>query len=264
MPRNRFRKTPNKTQNKPEAPAENAGTKHKERSSTMKLHNLLLASALFLSAGIASALDETPADEETIHSFTFSTNNDTYYWQTSGNNTLSVTLMQYKGDAENEKGWTYYAVGYNKDGIAWEQALTLDNTGITGVEITGDEKNALPQYREGEFDAYRFDVSFNNEDIEKIGIKGRNGSGNQVVYSADNDQATNKTHFSDKDTETVLFFGKNQFSNGQIAAVITAGGSYREEGGTFGQPLPAPVVTLLIALGFGAALTMYRNRKVKA
>lgn len=32
-----------------------------------------------------------------------------------------------------------------------------------------------------------------------------------------------------------------------------------------GSPLPAPVVTLLIALGFGAALVMYRNRKqVKA
>ena len=28
-----------------------------------------------------------------------------------------------------------------------------------------------------------------------------------------------------------------------------------------GAPLPAPVVTLLIALGFGAALVMYRNRK---
>ena len=33
---------------------------------------------------------------------------------------------------------------------------------------------------------------------------------------------------------------------------------------SFGSPLPAPVVTLLIALGFGAALVMYRNRKVKA
>jgi len=230
----------------------------------MKLHNLLLASALIFAAGTASALDEPLADEETVQSFTFNTANDTYYWQTAGNNTLSVTLMQYKGDATDESGWTYYAVGYNKDGIAWEQALTLENTGITGVEITGDDKDALPQYRNGEFDAYRFDVSFNDEEIEKIGIKGRNGSQNQIVYSADNDQATNQTHFSDKNTETVLFFGKNKFKNGQIAAVITAGGSYREEGGTFGQPLPAPVVTLLIALGFGAALVMYRNRKVKA
>ena len=33
----------------------------------------------------------------------------------------------------------------------------------------------------------------------------------------------------------------------------------------FGSPLPTPVVTLLIALGFGAAFMMYRNRKqVKA
>ena len=34
---------------------------------------------------------------------------------------------------------------------------------------------------------------------------------------------------------------------------------------TFGSPLPTPVITLLIALGFGAAFAMYRNRKqVKA
>ena len=30
---------------------------------------------------------------------------------------------------------------------------------------------------------------------------------------------------------------------------------------TFGEPLPTPVITLLIALGFGAAFVMYRNRK---
>ena len=34
---------------------------------------------------------------------------------------------------------------------------------------------------------------------------------------------------------------------------------------TFGSPLPTPVITLLIALGLGAAFVMYRNRKqVKA
>lgn len=40
-------------------------------------------------------------------------------------------------------------------------------------------------------------------------------------------------------------------------------GIYGKE--SFGSPLPTPVVTLLIALGFGAAFVMYRNRKqVKA
>jgi len=42
-------------------------------------------------------------------------------------------------------------------------------------------------------------------------------------------------------------------------------GNESEGGETFGQPLPAPVVTLLIALALGGALVMYRNRKqVKA
>lgn len=38
-------------------------------------------------------------------------------------------------------------------------------------------------------------------------------------------------------------------------------GSESEGGEVFGQPLPAPVVTLLLALAFGGALVMYRNRK---
>ena len=53
---------------------------------------------------------------------------------------------------------------------------------------------------------------------------------------------------------------RNQVCFGILAAGVESSGG-NEGGETFGQPLPAPVVTLLIALGFGAALVFYRNRK---
>lgn len=45
---------------------------------------------------------------------------------------------------------------------------------------------------------------------------------------------------------------------------VWVGGNYRDADITFGQPLPAPVTTLLIALALGAGFVMYRNRKQQA
>ena len=50
-----------------------------------------------------------------------------------------------------------------------------------------------------------------------------------------------------------VYFGKLVSDSGE--------GNDKSAEVTFGQPLPAPVVTLLIALAFGGAFVMYRNRK---
>ena len=59
---------------------------------------------------------------------------------------------------------------------------------------------------------------------------------------------------------------RNQVCFGILAAGVESSGGGTDEGGeTVGQPLPTPIVTLLIALAFGAAFVAYRNRKqVKA
>lgn len=96
---------------------------------------------------------------------------------------------------------------------------------------------------------YTFDVS---ETGTKIGVWAKNGNGNQVkhlVYSDANIAGNNGFSFSLTDPNSATFsFGK-QHVMGEV---------------TFGSPLPTPVVTLLIALGLGAAFVMYRSRKQQA
>ena len=105
---------------------------------------------------------------------------------------------------------------------------------------------------------YQFSVPVPDEIVE-IGLTGGNGNGNftESIYVK---SATNGNDFYTIGEGNVIYFGKGnwigKYNNG---AMFLVGGE------PFGAPLPAPVVTLLIALGFGAALVMYRNRKqVKA
>ena len=238
----------------------------------MKLRNLLLTATLLLTIGAASAFAVEPETEQALTETTYTMSTTTtggYYYATAGNNTLTVTLLQYSGNANTTDGWTYFAVGYKADGTTqtFEQALTLDNTNITGRELTATEIAGLTTYRAPDSEglhAYEFTVSFDAETTEKIGFAGRNGSDNKLVYSPVNAAPSNDFHFSDKDTNSILFFGKKEFKNGNLKAQIMSGAAFVDSGNggaPVGSPLPAPVVTLLIALGFGAALVMYRNRK---
>ena len=75
----------------------------------MKFHNLLLSAALFLTIGAASALAVEPEDEQALAQTTYTlstTSTGGYYYATSGNNTLTVTLLQYAGTADTTSGWT--------------------------------------------------------------------------------------------------------------------------------------------------------------
>ena len=240
----------------------------------MKLRNLLL-SALVFSAGAVFAVDPVTQDDvaQTTYEMGTSTSggHTQYFYNTSGNNTLTITLLQYSGDATMEKGWTYYAVGYQADGTTetFNEALTLNNANITGRTLSDTEIAGLTTYRTLEagetLNAYEFTLTFDQETTEKIGFAGRNGDNKKLVFSTVNEEPTNNYHFSDKSTSSILFFGKNAFADGNLKAQIMSSGSYvgngSGDGTPMGAPLPAPVVTLLIALGFGAALVMYRNRK---
>ena len=231
----------------------------------MKLRTLLATAFVFTACAVFA---ETPATQEDVvqTTYTLGTTANGYYYSTSGNNTLTVTLLQYSGAADTTDGWTYYAVGYKADGTTttFNEARALSNGNVTGRELTAAEIAGLTTYRapgDDELHAYEFVISFDGEETEKIGFAGRNGSENKYVFSIVNAEKENKFHFSDKGTDSILFFGKNSFENGQIKAQIMSGASNVDNGGPMGAPLPAPVVTLLIALGFGGALVMYRNRK---
>lgn len=152
--------------------------------------------------------------------------NGSYWLQPDGDNTLTVNLTKPGG-----ANWHYGL--YSLDtGNTWEMELaTGDNT----VDLTG-------------------------QNVTKIGVWAyqSNGGGSAEKKDAYSYGATsNHAQFHFAATGTVIAFTKNGTDKGRI----DFGGNDE----TVGSPLPAPVVTLLIALACGAGFVMYRNRKqVKA
>jgi hypothetical protein len=192
----------------------------------MKLRNLLLTAALFLTAGIASA--EIFENEGAIG------------WNNSTNSTkVDVTLTYY-----GQEGFTF---------AAYDTAKFSSLSSFTFQDL---EKN--PSKYEGSvwlLKAGENSIALSNG-VESLGFIGTNGESPHLVFSA-NGNSAKKWKFYVNDTMEVIAFDKTSDNGGgNYAAEITVQ--------AFGAPLPAPVVTLLIALGFGAALVMYRNRKVKA
>ena len=86
--------------------------------------------------------------------------------------------------------------------------------------------------------------------VQSLGIIGTNGKSPHLVFSANGNSAKKWKFYVTDSLELIAFDKTSDNGGGNYAAEIT-----------FGAPLPVPVVTLLIALGFGAALVMYRNRK---
>ena len=95
-----------------------------------------------------------------------------------------------------------------------------------------------------------------DEGVTQVGVWAYQGNGGGAPEKKDAYSAgaiSNGAGFHFSNTGTVISFGKESDK-----ASVDFG---ENGGGTFGAPLPTPVATLLIALGFGAALVMYRNRK---
>ena len=235
----------------------------------MKLHNLLLTAALFLTAGIASA-DSISEGDYNAPQFIKNTTVPGA-WTTSGNNSLDIILMYKNGTADTLSGYAYYVVAHKTGAEGWDvlSGLALSEPAANGRLLSTDES---AQYTSLFSDigghstpnVYEFKVAFDEKVYDQIGILGRNGSPSQIVNSAENDPATNGSQFHYNTPHSVLYFQ----NGGDIKAALLIDATYigsntTPNGGdeTMGAPLPAPVVTLLIALGFGAALVMYRNRK---
>ena len=89
-------------------------------------------------------------------------------------------------------------------------------------------------------------------DVTKIGAWGVNGNDpkdKKIVYSATKTTTNFDFHLTEVGSKTFVFSNKQGSEKGYVV---------------IGSPLPTPVVTLLIALGLGAAFVMYRSRKQQA
>ncbi len=204
----------------------------------MKLHNLLLTAALFLTAGAAFASSEDYAD---------------YYWNNKDNwNKIDVTLTKFQQQTEFQ--YSVYDVDAYKDIMK-----TAENDGVKFANDNKKMEYALSKLEEANKIWVLKDPGENNSMVTVInlpeGTEVNNFGviGHQKVLSVPN--VSNNFYFyttTDSPSNTV-FYGKLDSDEGH--------GNNKAAKITFGQPLPAPVVTLLIALGFGVALVMYRNRK---
>ena len=220
----------------------------------MKLSNLLLSAALFLSAGAAFAAKTTTGEP--------------FSWEKPENNKLSLTVFVISA------GWDFSVYGYDADNKATElqvintkdkaHALTLAQ--IEAKNIPSAYKDTIINAIEKDdyYHAYDLEIEINNEDIKTIGLMGSNNRSQEkmTVYSPTNVNNQNGNIFYALGSNTLLAFGNGDIDEGAVFMINTGAG----EGGsgTVGSPLPTPVVTLLIALALGAGFVMYRNRKQQA
>ena len=224
----------------------------------MKFRNLLIVAALFLSTGVAFAAPHN--NTTTVSDFlTMERDADT--------NTLNIRMFRMNN------GWSYYVRGYtqgqNGNVLSYQSTLSSDNgvrvdnsetsisAVVAGMDLPDDVAAGLTQYAHSVYD---FSIPV-PDDVVEIGLAGGQGKG-AFVESIWQRSATNGNDFWSIGDDGIIYMGKGnwigQYNNGAMF-LVGAGASE-----TFGSPLPTPVVTLLIALGLGAVIVMYRARKQQA
>lgn len=208
----------------------------------MKLRNLLLTAALFVTATATFAKSFQDYDD--------------YIWTNKEKlSTVNVSLRKF----QNQTGYSYsvFDVDAAKSILAKANAagITFNNENQRSKYVIDELKkqNKIWDLKNpGKNNVVTTAiVSPKGTYVEHFGVI------EQKVLSVPN-ISNNYYFYQFMDTpENIVFYGyptENEGHGNDLSAQIT-----------FGAPLPAPVVTLLIALGFGAALVMYRNRKqVKA
>ena len=217
----------------------------------MKLRNLLLVSALFLSASVAFAGSSSVSDLLTMNrSEDTKTMNITMFRMNNGwDYTITAYTMGTNGNLEPYAATTLTKT--NPTPIATNNNKTELNAFIDSLKIS--DSNIVSGLKQYALEAYQFTIPV-PDNVVQIGITGKDIA--DTIY---NTVANNGAQFMVIDN--VIYFGKENWVGHYNNGAMFLGGDTK----TFGSPLPAPVVTLLIALGFGAALVMYRNRKqVKA
>lgn len=234
----------------------------------MKLHNLLLTAALFLSAGAAFA-----GSAVSYNDFTSMTTN-----QYSG--TIDILAFEMNGSGN----WKYYLYGnptetgaslYQRelDVSTANEVLAAKNNEVTAALNSLDLSAADRAMVEKAHVIYKVSIPFDDKAISALGFSGSNPGGHtafatftdmETIYSA---PANNGMGFSGEELNAgqALVYGKWVGNNNGALFLVSVTAPTTppviDDTTPQGNPLPAPITTLLIALAFGGAFMMYRNRK---
>jgi hypothetical protein len=253
----------------------------------MKLHNLLLSVILFFFVGTAFAQNPNapgqqkknnddfvaPFDLVSFDSYALDVVQQEGYKATS---TLNVTRIRMNGHGGGANGWSYYAGGYTSNDVSsleekllFQSGTKVDNPDYSTLlsGLSADEIKAIEHFADSH-EVYQFSFTFDDK-VKEIGLIGTQGSSAQqevpTIQNTPNDPG-NQFYFLG-DTGVLYYGGSNLYANNGAMFIVSLNTTYTPSDPLpqQGQPLPAPVTTLLIALAFGGAFVMYRNRKqVKA
>ena len=211
----------------------------------MKLRNLLITAALFLSATVSFAAIETIETKVTKNNKT--TTYTGYAW-TIDKKTNNITVTLTRTNNNGNGTWSYELFAYKGGDKSKDWTYTLNEENADSFKKDGDERIYtfhIPLTGPGNVD---YGITSIGILSDKTGTPASNST--QNIFSGNNDF---HYYISATPKANTISYGK-----------VNNGGEHMKAEFTFGTPLPTPVVTLLIALGFGAALVMYRNRKAKA
>lgn len=202
----------------------------------MKFHNLLLTVALFLTVGIASAAvvhEESESDSGPYFS--------TYYEVPNG----YYDAGKYDMPSKRNYPVASIPVTVKTNGTGYTVELYDTDFEVYGGAGPTTDNDYWKWHKVLESNAETITLTGTKE----IGVK---ITKDNVVYKS-------FTYSSSPDPTNQLFTHKR----GNTIILDDPSNNVHAEV-TFGSPLPTPVITLLIALAFGAAFVLYRSRKQQA
>lgn len=214
----------------------------------MKLCNIFLTAAVFLSVGIVFAVAEETADGEirgetaqTVGSQSATSDKDASAppRNASEHGDLAVTLPQYRDSVKTNGGRAAYLAGTDYNGIKTALAQA------SGTYRTEEKRQV-----------YDFAVPFNNSVTKDIGVTERNDS-NRVSSPAEADagkptrmsETTSDSYQTTDKGSAILTFEKKAFKDDFNRPQIMSGGfkgdNLKEEEKVTASPLSTPLTMLL-------------------
>lgn len=249
----------------------------------MNLRNVFLSAVIF-SVGIASAVAEEPADENTRRETTYlfgdsaaeGTSSYTRFLDFAENDPADAMLFEHSGSNGSESGLSDYSVGYTKGDIylkrheastpadsrdpllSAEKDPAKDETAQQAASRLSDEDIVALHF-------YDLSVSFADSVSETIGFTGRDNRNNPLVFFEVAAETPDNLLLSDNGSYKFLSFEKNAFSEESNRAKLLSGNTladYDDEENIFdiiSSLLSIPFALVSIALCSGLMLVMFTS-----
>lgn len=211
----------------------------------MNLRSVLLPAVSF-SLGIAFALAEEPADEntrrETTYLFGDVTNTEgtstyaRFFFDSAENDTSNMTRFEDNGSAGIESGRNDYSAGYRKNDVIpriHAASFSGDSRSLSHAENESAKNGTAPQAAlpdSGNGEAlrwYDFSVSFDDSVSEEIGLT-RRKDGNTPLFPFEGIAEPPVISRLSNNAYSFLAFEKNTFTAEQNRAQLLSGNSYTD------------------------------------